>query len=151
MGECQPSDVSEFGSGALDESCNLNFDAEAPVSSCQLGDDFFFDVQEITVLHSSVLDELDPISYAVTSQNMHIGSDGQSMVQVDAFKQIILARRKRAVLNSKTAEDIYRLGAAVPADSRLSGVAPDPLSRRSVLVSQLYGISPKAVRDIWNR
>ena len=114
-------------------------------------DDSMFNLDEIIDLESSILDALGDEPSG--SSGFQIGHDSQvqEILQGHSFKQTILARRKRAVLNAQTAEDIFRLGVALAVESRTSGTASAHLSRRSMLVSQLYGISPKAVRDIWNR
>ncbi len=156
MNSGRESDVFEFCSGAFDEPhlthhSNLEKAPQEQLSSCQISDDAFFNVEEITLFSSSQNDELHPRPCDIANPVVTNGSDIQTILQVDAFKQTVLARRKRAVLNSQTAEDIFQLGAVLTSESRLGGSAPDPLSRRSTLVSQLYGISPKAVRDIWNR
>jgi hypothetical protein len=149
MASGRESDIFEFCSGAFGESKLGN--AHRHLSGSQYSEDNFFNVEDVTVLRSSLFEELDPRPCDNSNNIVASGANVQNILQVDAFKQTVLARRKRAVLTAQTAEDIYRLGAALTSDSRLGGSAPDPLSRRSTLVAQLYGISPKAVRDIWNR
>ena len=56
--------------------------------------------------------------------------------------------RRRAILNANAASAIYRMR---PNSTSLRTESPhDTLSGRSVLVAHVFGVSPKAVRDIWN-
>ena len=59
--------------------------------------------------------------------------------------------RRRAVLTAETAAAIFNLRNVHPtARSQPVGVPVHAHTGRSVLVSRMFGISPKAVRDIWN-
>jgi hypothetical protein len=63
-----------------------------------------------------------------------------------------LAPRKRAIITAKDACEIFLLTNAAEQNAH----GPRHIARRavggdSVCVSKLFGISPKAVRDIWNR
>ena len=116
--------------------------------------DRMFDLSEIFSVESSEMDAL--VKQLPNNRCSPKDCDPQqqdcgSELQDPSFKETILSRRKRAVLNSQTAEEIFRLGVALALESRARGSTSAQLSRRSILVSQLYGISPKAVRDIWNR
>ena len=55
-------------------------------------------------------------------------------------------RRTRAVLSSPEAREIYALQ-WTDSSKHLHGIHPG----KSVRISQMFGVSPKAVRDIWNR
>ena len=60
--------------------------------------------------------------------------------------------RRRAVLTAQTAAAIFNLRGVrqtSPA-SQQSGTPMQAYTGRSVLVARMFGISPKAVRDIWN-
>jgi hypothetical protein len=58
--------------------------------------------------------------------------------------------RKRAKLTSDFAQEIF-LSRTVPEDDEaVCALLPLPVEQ-SVFVSAIYAISPKAVRDIWNR
>jgi hypothetical protein len=60
--------------------------------------------------------------------------------------------RKRAVITAETAAEIYSLRTLRPDSTGPLDAAPSAQvhSGRSVLISRMFGISPKAVRDIWN-
>jgi hypothetical protein len=55
--------------------------------------------------------------------------------------------RKRAVLTDQQAAEIFKLRLAVGA---FDSARQHLFTSRSAQVSKLYGVSPKAVRDIWN-
>ncbi len=56
--------------------------------------------------------------------------------------------RKRAVLTDHDAAEIFKL--RLSPENETSQQECCAVKSRSVLISQMYGVSPKAVRDIWN-
>jgi hypothetical protein len=56
---------------------------------------------------------------------------------------------KRAALTSQQAMEIFRL--RIPACEMAGPLTNHSFTSRSVEISGMYGVSPKAVRDIWNR
>ena len=64
-------------------------------------------------------------------------------------KSELIGVRKRTILTSETAAAIFKLRRISPG-SQPSVLPIQAFSGRSVLVSRIFGISPKAVRDIWN-
>jgi hypothetical protein len=68
-------------------------------------------------------------------------------------KKISVSRetaRKRATLTSELAQEIF-LARVIPEDDYEFSEPRMPRLERSVVVSEIYGVSPKAVRDVWNR
>lgn len=57
---------------------------------------------------------------------------------------------RRAVLTSQQVRDIFHLR-NLPADGTVSSASHCRCASRSAEVSRKFGVSPKAIRDIWNR
>ena len=57
------------------------------------------------------------------------------------------SHRSRIVLTGRQAAEIFRLKSVVEKNQRIDRRAVS----RSRLVAEQYGVSPKTVRDIWNR
>ena len=57
--------------------------------------------------------------------------------------------RKRALLTDDQAAEIFSM--RVPSAETSNALRNRALTSRSVAVSKMYGVSPKAVRDIWNK
>ena len=58
--------------------------------------------------------------------------------------------RKGATLTSELAQEIFLVRVIPEGEDELSAPGP-PRLERSVVVSEIYGVSPKTVRDVWNR
>jgi hypothetical protein len=59
-------------------------------------------------------------------------------------------QRTRAVLTSQQVKDIFHLR-NLPADGTVGSASHCRCASRSAEVSRKFGVSPKAIRDIWNR
>ena len=97
---------------------------------------------------SSIIEE--PYRSAPTI-NGTVAAPIQNFQYVNTLSQKHPVQRKRAILNTQIAAEIFRIGAQAAVSTDSAAVCKPNLSRRSIFVSEYYGISPKAVRDIWNR
>ena len=80
------------------------------------------------------------------SRHGHVASDFIYALDHSTLPQ----PRKRAVLTVDQAAEVFNL--RVPFCLTTSPTARDRLfTSRSITVSRIYGVSPKAVRDIWNK
>ena len=76
-----------------------------------------------------------------------IGYVSSNLFNTEDLPFALRRRRVRAILTAQQACDIYQQGNSEEAtDGKYS-----QSSGESLFISQHYGISPKAVRDIWNR
>jgi hypothetical protein len=109
---------------------------------------------------SSNLEEEHSIETSEYVPETLIWSEYESIHCVEQSKSIGVrpALRKRAVLTPKAAREIYILKKPTTSvhprctnRAFIESVSEEEGKFSSMTVSKLYGISPKSVRDIWNR
>uniref|UniRef100_A0A7S0MMZ1 Uncharacterized protein n=1 Tax=Cryptomonas curvata TaxID=233186 RepID=A0A7S0MMZ1_9CRYP len=92
----------------------------------------------------------DSVSELGTDLSPSSRGQGKSAFMFDLEHSAMQQPRKRAVLTVDQAAEIFNL--RVPFCQATSSSARDRLfTSRSITVSRIYGVSPKAVRDIWNK
>ena len=87
---------------------------------------------------------------AIGSEDLKVTriSNTLNNAQVPKSAKKCLRGRKRATLTPESALEIFLVQTKPEDEEDLS--AP-PRLERSVIVAEIYGISPKAIRDVWNR
>ena len=78
-----------------------------------------------------------------------VNNDECNLNSRSSCRNKLLCLRRRAVLKAESACAIYRMRSH--STPLTPGEPLRTLSGRSVLVAHMFGVSPKAVRDIWNR
>ena len=59
--------------------------------------------------------------------------------------------KKRATITSELAQEIFLIRTMPEVEEGEQGIFAYPRMDRSAVMSKIYGISPKAIRDVWNR
>lgn len=98
--------------------------------------------------------EIPPSSGNMKIQNMndhHEDTKRTAVLQYTSSNILGRRVRKRAILTAQQAVEIFKLRESPASKLEQPGAELVSVYGRSSLVSALYGISPKAVRDIWNR
>ena len=93
---------------------------------------------------------LAPNSALEIKQEMGIESIFSRRGNICVLRNPLKTRRKRAILNAAQAAEIFKLRETC-SNARASSPSDFAPLCRSTQIAAIYGVSPKAVRDIWNR
>ena len=83
------------------------------------------------------------------TSDLNCGFHGRYKIEEAPANQLSGCGRKRAVLSNQQAVAIFDL--RVPFYDSVSETRNRAFTSRSIVVSRMFGVSPKAVRDIWNK